>query len=125
MDNIVAEWLKFSHRSLASAKYLYTMVPMPNEEICNLCQQSAEKMLKAFLIFSGISPKKTHDLEELRAECENIDKSFCGIIIECARLTDYSVKARYPFEIAIAESDTVAALADSEKINEFVEGKIN
>jgi HEPN domain-containing protein len=124
MDSIVAEWVKFSDRSLASANYLYTMVPPPYEEICNLCQQSAEKILKAFLIYSGINPKKAHDLEELRAECEIIEKSFNIIIKECARLTDYAVKARYPFEITISDSDTIAALADSEQINEFVKEKI-
>jgi HEPN domain-containing protein len=76
MDNIVAEWVKYSHRALDSAKYLYTMNPPPYEEVCNLCQQSAEKILKAFLIYSGINPKKTHDLEELRVACEAFDKSF-------------------------------------------------
>ncbi|MCL2814228.1 MAG: HEPN domain-containing protein [Oscillospiraceae bacterium] len=106
MDSITAEWVKYSERALASAKYLYTMNPPPHEEICNLCQQSAEKILKAFLICSGINPKKTHDLEELRNECENMEKSFNTIIKECARLTDYAVKARYPFEITILDSDS-------------------
>jgi len=124
MDSITAEWVKYSDRALASAKYLYTMAPPPHEEICNLCQQSAEKILKAFLIYSGIKPKKTHDLEELRIDCEVIEKSFNSIIKECARLIDYAVKARYPFEITILDSDTVAALSDSEKINEFTKTKI-
>jgi len=59
MDEVVAEWIKFSDRDLETANYLYeNMRPMPFEIICYLCQQSAEKALKAFWIYSEIKPEK-------------------------------------------------------------------
>jgi len=126
MDEVVAEWIKFSDRDLTTAKYLYeNMRPIPLEIVCYLCQQSAEKALKAFLIYSRIKPERTHDLESLRDKCEDIDASFNDIIEKCERLNDYSSQPRYPFEIEITDDDTLLALKDSKKISEFVKGKIS
>jgi HEPN domain-containing protein len=125
MDNSIIEWIKFSDTDLIAAKHLYdTLQPQPLEIICYHCQQSAEKVLKAFLIYSKIKPDKTHDLVFLRSECEKIDSSFSEIINECADLNDYSSQPRYPFEIQITDSDTMLALRDSKKINAFVKEKI-
>lgn len=126
MDDLINEWIKFSDTDLATAKHLYeNMRPQPLEIICYLCQQSAEKVLKAFLIHSVIKPDKTHDLESLRNGCEKIDNSFSEIGDECDRLNLYSSQPRYPFEIEIKDSDASLALQDSEKISEFVKGKIS
>ena len=124
MDDLVAEWIKFSDIDLATAKHLYeTMRPIPLEIICYHCQQSAEKILKAFLIYSGVKPARTHDLEPLRKECVKIDKTFNEITEKCARLSDYSSQPRYPMEIVITDEDTRLALQDSKEISEFVKGK--
>jgi HEPN domain-containing protein len=126
MDDLVKEWVKFSDVDLAAAKHLYeNMRPIPLEIICYHCQQSAEKILKAFLIYSRIKPEKTHNLELLRSECEKIDKSFIEIAKKCVDLNDYSSQPRYPMEIEITDSDTVSALQNSEKISNFVKEKIN
>ena len=125
MDNLVAEWIKYSDIDLAAAKHLReTMHPVPLEIICYHCQQSAEKILKAFLIYSGSKPAKVHDLELLRNECEKLDKSFIEIAEECVRLNDYSSQPRYPMEIEIMDGDVVLALQDSQKINELVKYKL-
>ena len=108
-----------------TARYLYdNMRPIPLEIVCYHCQQSAEKALKAFLIYSHIKPERTHDLESLRDKCEVVDASFNEIIEECERLTRYSSQPRYPFEIEITDGDMFLALQNSEKINVFVKGKI-
>jgi HEPN domain-containing protein len=126
MDDLVAEWIKFSDTDLATAKHLYeNMRPMPLEIICYHCQQSAEKALKAYLIFLRLKPPKTHDIILLRNECEGIDKSFETIAENCINLNDYSTQPRYPMEIEITEEDTLLALRDSEIINVFVNGKIS
>ena len=125
MDDLLMEWMKFSDRDLETAKYLHeNMCPQPLEIICYLCQQSAEKALKAFLIYSGIKPEKTHDLEDLMDKCAVIDNSFDEIIENCSRLNRYSSQPRYPFEIEITDGDTILALQGGERISEFVKGKI-
>ena len=126
MDNLVAEWIKFSDTDLATAKYLYeNMRPIPLEIVCYHCQQSVEKALKAFLIYSRVKPEKTHNLEFLRSKCENIDESFVEIAKKCVDLNPYSSQPRYPMEIEITDDDTSLAIQDSGEINEFVKGKIN
>ena len=121
MDDLVKEWIKFSDMDFTTAQYLYdNMRPAPIEIICYHCQQSAEKALKAFLIHSKIKPEKTHDLESIRINCEEIDNSFNSIIKDCARLNRYGTQPRYPTEIEITDRDTLFALQDSKRINEFV-----
>jgi len=120
------EWLKFSDMDLMTAKHLWeTMQPQPLEIICYHCQQAAEKALKAFLVYNCITPPRTHDLNDLRNICRNNDDNFDEIIVSCMRLTDYSVQPRYPMGDEITDGDTVLALQDGEKINEFVKSKVN
>ena len=80
----VAEWFTFADRDLSSAEYLLPMHPRPLEIICYLCQQSAEKYLKGFLIYNGVEqPVKTHDLIILQSECEKFDHRFININKAC------------------------------------------
>ena len=63
---ILQQWLDKGKNDLRSAEYLSTMqYPTPDEIICFLCQQTAEKYLKAFIFLQDIEPEKTHDLEKL------------------------------------------------------------
>ncbi|MCL1822931.1 MAG: HEPN domain-containing protein [Oscillospiraceae bacterium] len=100
------------------------MRPIPLEIVCYHCQQSVEKIIKAFLIYSRVKPEKTHDLESLNDRCKIIDKSFKKIDEKCIRLNAYSSQPRYPFEIEIEESHALLALNDSKEINEFIKEKI-
>jgi len=56
---------------LDSAEYLLNMHPIPIEIICYLCQQSAEKYLKGYLVLHDINPPKIHDLNQLRKLCSD------------------------------------------------------
>ena len=120
----VTEWIAFSDMDLASAKHLCSMIPKPLEIICYLCQQSAEKALKAFWIHSDIAPQKTHDLGHLRDKCETLDESFAELISECDRLNLYSTQPRYPFGLELTEELMNLAIKDCEKISEFVKARI-
>ena len=117
---IVNEWLKYANNDLEAANHLLTLYPLKLEIICYLCQQSAEKMLKAFWLYSEMSPQKTHDLELLRSKCEEFDASFIDLASECIRLNDYSSQPRYPFSLEITEEDMQMAIKDSERIGDFV-----
>jgi HEPN domain-containing protein len=68
MDNAeeVQKWFEVAGGDLRAAEHLLTMHhPRPDNIICNLCQQAAEKHLKGFLIHKKIEFKKTHDLVAL------------------------------------------------------------
>jgi HEPN domain-containing protein len=54
---ILQGWLNKGEEELRSAEYLSTMHhPTPDETICYLCQQSAEKYLKGFLFLYDVEP---------------------------------------------------------------------
>jgi len=69
-QEMLQQWIDKGKDELRSAEYLSTMHhPTPDEVICYLCQQSAEKYLKAFIYSHDIEPDKTHDLEYLLEIC--------------------------------------------------------
>jgi HEPN domain-containing protein len=67
------------------------------EDLCFQLQQAAEKALKGLLIYYGLEPEFTHNIEILLKEL----KEFTEIpenIKEAVQLTNYAVQTRYPGE---------------------------
>ncbi|MCL2158341.1 MAG: HEPN domain-containing protein [Oscillospiraceae bacterium] len=123
-DDLVREWYRFALTDYAAAKHLSeTMHPKPLEIICYHCQQSAEKMLKGFLISNSIEAPKTHDLQQLRKMCLNIDCNFETLKGMCTDLNPYGVQPRYPNEIEVFETDVENALRNIQKMIDFFEGQ--
>jgi HEPN domain-containing protein len=123
---LVAEWVKFAKTDLDVAKQLFeNMNPRPLEITCYHTQQSAEKVLKAFLVKSDILPPKTHDLNRLCKMCGDIDETFNEIADNCTDLNNYSNTPRYPFEIEILEDDAKIAIEKASEILEWVTEKLN
>ena len=120
----VRTWITYSDNDAEAVRQLSSFHPPQIEIICYLCQQSAEKILKSFLVYSDIKPIKTHDLELLRDECEKIDEQFTEITSECARLNDYSSQPRYPSGLELIKSDMDLAINDSMLITNLVKDKI-
>ena len=116
----VAEWFAFADSDFASAEYLQGMRPKPLEIICYLCEQSAEKHLKGFLIYKGIAnPPKTHNLDTLCEMCSEYDENFQEIKKACNVLTKYGVQPRYPHEMGILEYDMQKAIEYARQIRDF------
>lgn len=95
---------------------------------CFTAQQSAEKALKAYLIYQGKDVKKVHDLGALLQECINIESEFETLRENCATLTDYYAPARYP-DIGefmdFNEENAKEAYGFAEKIVSFIEKKLS
>ena len=123
-NSVVKAWCDFANNGLTAAKYLLGLHPLKLEIICYHCQQSAEKMLKGFLIDKNIDPPKTHDLRLLWRMCGEIADGFDDIEEACVRLTAYGVQPRYPMEIELSESDMQQAINDADRIMSFVAQQI-
>ena len=115
------QWIEIADKDFALAEYASrNMWPVPVEQICFHCQQTAEKYLKWFLVLHDIDPPKIHDLEELEKICETIAPQFSAIYEKCAALTEYGVQSRYPHERQIEKQDMDRALEYAKMVREFV-----
>ena len=124
-NEIVNEWLNYANMDMISAQYLTSLKPMPYEIICYHCQQTVEKLLKAYIIFNDGELLRTHDLIELNTICSTYCSDFSNIMDNCINLNDYSVQVRYPYhQFDIEEIDVENALKDMEIINNFVRKRI-
>ena len=126
MDRVdeAREWIVYADNDMDAAHQLATFMQPKMEIICYHCQQSAEKMLKAFLVYSNITPPRTHELGELVSMCEGVDSTFSELAGECIRLNDYASQPRYPFGMEITDYDMRTALIDCKRIGEFIRAKI-
>ena len=120
-QEILQQWLDKGKNELRSAEYLSTMHHQtPDEVICYLCQQSAEKYLKGFIFSHDIEPDKTHDLKELLNKCQQYNAEFSALSSKIHILTGYAISPRYPNELGITNDDMKIALSYAKSIQEFV-----
>lgn len=122
MDNLTQaqEWQRLGAMDLRSAEHLLKMHPIPVEIICDLCQQSAEKVLKGFLVLQGMNPPRTHDLDELCKLCLRVSSTFEHIVDQCSDLTAYGVQPRYPMSAVLEEHDMQQALRSAKAVLNLV-----
>jgi len=117
----VEAWVKRSEEDLFTAKALLEFKKPVPWIICFHAQQSAEKLLKAFLIKHYRPISKTHDIKSLILQCAEIDRDFIKLLDdEVDRLTEYAVETRYPvlFEPTLEEAKEAVKLA--ERVREFI-----
>ena len=126
MDKLVEvnEWIKYANSDFEAVSILMSHRPQKLEIICYLCQQSAEKMLKSFLVYSNIKPPKKHELDDLCELCKDADETFTELFDLCDRLNPYANQPRYPFGLEITESMMEMAVKDCEKIHAFVKSRL-
>jgi len=86
------QWISKAEEDLLVVHQLMSADILVKGAIAYHCQQSAEKFLKAFLVFHGNEIPKTHNIEFLLERCKIIDKSFSAI--DPCNLTDYGVEVR-------------------------------
>jgi len=121
MTEEVAEWLNKAEDDIGNAEFLYEhRWPRPLELVCYLCQQCAEKALKAFIIHHGVEPPRTHDIVQLAESCVAYDAGFQKFAEAGKQLTPYAVHIRYPSAIEIDDPETAAALRKAAQILETV-----
>ena len=114
------EWQRLAAMDLNTAEYLKNMKPLPIEIICYHCQQSAEKYLKGYLVFCGMTPPRMHDLDELCKLCLKYSNNFKNIADQCSDLATYSVQPRYPMELILDKEDMQQALDSAKAVKDFV-----
>jgi HEPN domain-containing protein len=88
-------WLKYAGEDLHTAQVIISEPTIACRHVCWLAQQSAEKSIKAILIFLQIDYHRTHDLDALRNLVPDgwpVKAKFPDLAI----LTEWAVEERYP-----------------------------
>ncbi len=73
---LLYDWLAFAGENLLYAKQGMQADFAPYHTMCFLCQGSAEKYLKGFLVFHNWELEKIHDLKKLLLYAIKYDASF-------------------------------------------------
>lgn len=87
-------WLRQAEHDLSDAEY--NLAGRRYSLSCFLCQQAAEKALKAFLYARGAEQVLGHSVADLVGECAELDAEFRPIRLEAAPLDHYYIPTRYP-----------------------------
>lgn len=125
-DNAVNNWLVKALRDLKTAEQLLSISSnnLYTDTICFASQQSAEKFLKAFLIYNNISFPRTHNLKYLLQLCVECDAEFEALNVD--GLTVYAVETRYPETFYIPDiEEAKLAVESAGKIKVFILGKLD
>lgn len=110
------DWLVYAESDLRLARFARKQNDIIPEQACFHAQQSAEKALKAVLLFKHIEFPLVHDLKTLVGLLQKNAISFPLEIQEAGSLTPYAAEARYPGhleEITASEVDEALRLAES------------
>ena len=123
MDNkkLAQEWFES-----AKSDYLYAEIGLKEDavfpQICFLCQQSSEKLLKGFLVLNHIDPPRIHDLPKLLDLCAKINPKLEVTRDACELLTGFYIESRYPPDIPdFSQKDILEAYENAKLIKGIIE----
>ena len=117
----VQQWLTKSQRDLKVAWVLFKNEESLFDAVVYHCQQSAEKSLKAYLIYKNTTFRKTHDLDVLIDLCCQSEASFQELKNSADMLTPYATEFRYPSDTIKPEKyEAEEALAITKSVLSFV-----
>jgi HEPN domain-containing protein len=114
MNGTVKEWISKAEGDYATAARELRATESPNyDAACFHAEQCAEKLMKALLIHSGVTPPRTHDLTALDRLLAPVCPGWSWPVEELRLLTRAAVDFRYPGEAAdekeASESFEIAA----------------
>ncbi len=118
---LAREWFK-----AGKSDYEYAKVGLKQKDIYPqvgfLCQQTAEKYLKGYLILNKIKPPRTHDLTLLLSNVVKINSQLRELANACELLMGFYIESRYPPDIPnYTEDELRQAFLAAEKVKDKVE----
>lgn len=118
------KWLKIAKDDLLAAKELIK-IELYSASVYH-SHQSAEKSLKAYLVFKNYPVVKTHDLIKLLEICMSFDQEFHNKFESADYINPFSTKFRYPTEFDIPDQAAAElATKHAQNIMVFVVKKIS
>jgi HEPN domain-containing protein len=122
-------WLRQAEHDLSDADY--SLAGGRYSLACFLCQQAAEKALKALLYAAGAEQVLGHSVADLAEECGRLDGDLRALKAKAAPLDHYYIPTRYPNSLpggipaeAFDQSDARRALSLAGEVIHLVKRKI-
>jgi HEPN domain-containing protein len=120
----LTDWVAKAEADYQTARILLrqrkTLLP---DNICWSCQQSAEKYLKACLVYHAVEYPRRHDLVQLGALCATVDPDYTLVADAIATLDQFGTDIRYPGVSARAQ-DAQQAFDALKRLRVFVRAKL-
>ena len=91
-------WMRKAEADLRAGEFEMGADPPLWPDVAFHAQQTAEKALKAFLVWHGATFRKTHSIEEIGAQALTIDPTLARVVDDAVPLTEYAWRSRYPAE---------------------------
>ena len=116
-EKLIAAWLRKAEHDIGTAraaaeKEFY-------DTACYHCQQSAEKIVKGFLVKYLVEFEKIHDLESLFADAAQFNASWLKYKDQAIALTRFAVEVRYPSDDEPTMEDYTVAIKCADEIMTF------
>lgn len=122
--NPTEEWIKKAEDNYISALDLaQRQRNRVFDVICNQCQQSAEKYLKAILVRHHIDVPKVHDMQELEDLVAKVEPDIRLIHKFVMLLQPYGVDIRYP-GLQATEEETKNAIQALKQVRTFARARL-
>lgn len=111
--------LKIAQDELCTTNPVYDMIGFH-------IQQFIEKYLKAFLLFNGVKPLRTHSISVLLNECIKLDVDFSIFLNDITlQIEDCAVAVRYDELDNLDQEFIKQGFEVSHLLKEMIEGKLN
>lgn len=120
----VRQWLRKAVNDQRAARAALDQDPPITDVAAFHCQQAAEKLLKAYLVWRGQAFEKIHDLRTLVNLCAACDPEFIPLRDRVGPLTAYAVRFRYPGPTDPTAEQAESALGIVAEALRFVRAKI-
>ncbi len=116
LSKTVLQWIRYARIDLNVAKASLEISSNYKHAAAFHAQQSAEKIVKAYLTFKKVRTPKTHDMEFLLKEISKIDILLAKKLSKAETLTIYAVTYRYPDAerkpLTVAKTKTAIKIAE-------------
>lgn len=117
------DWLEKACEDIKVAEYLCNTSEF-YADVCFHAQQSAEKSLKAFLIYHREVSRKVHLLKVLPQDCIKYDSTLENIVGHLEFLDKLYIPTRYPFKVEFNQEKVKKSIEFAKTILETIKSKI-
>jgi len=115
--SLVRQWAEQAEKDYGLARHLVAEGLIYREAIGFHSQQTAEKLLKGFLVLHQIDFPKTHNLGKLLDLVAVVDSTLAETLRDITVLNPYGVEYRYPGDFPeLSQDDAESAFRLAEKV---------